>query len=238
MYKIGIIIPDRGDRPEMMQQCSMYVTRLALRAADVGVTNVEVLIQDYDPESDACDITQRYRRGYDELRGKGLDCIFFIENDDWYSEDYICVMLEEWKRHGRPNMLGTSFTEYYHIGVRGHWTVKHNTRSSAMSTLIKADLNFPWCPDHEPYTDVHLWRTVGHKANGKDGIIFTPQKQICIGIKHGIGKTGGRSHLDRLDRYGANQDPDLQWLRKNIGADADFYEKFVWERGITFVKPL
>lgn len=221
-YKIGIIIPDRGDRPEFLQQCRSYVARMIMYAIEADYINLcEVTIQDYAPESAAVDITQRYKRGYNELRGKDLDCIFLIENDDWYCEDYIVQMLQAWEKANFPDMLGTDHTEYYHIKLRAHWTVKHLYRSSAMSTLIKPDLIFPWCPDHEPFTDVHLWNKVGKKS----GVIFKPSKEICIGIKHGTGLCGGGSHKDRLERY-VNKDHDLKWLKSHIGSDIDFYEKF------------
>jgi len=51
------------------------------------------------------DITARYRVGYETLRGK-VDCILFIENDDWYAPDYIETMVKEWERQNRPEILG------------------------------------------------------------------------------------------------------------------------------------
>lgn len=228
-YNIGIIIPDRGDRPELMRQCQFYVSRMIMNAQNDGwISSAHVAVMDYPAESDKVDITQRYKRGYDSLRNQNLDAIFFIENDDWYHENYLIVMLAHWEANNFPGIFGTDHTEYYHLRLRAHWTVKHLYRSSAMSTLIRPDLVIPWCPDHEPYTDVHLWNVIGkrHMPDGsKAGVIFKPPYEICIGMKHGIGLCGGRSHVDRLERY-VNKDHSLEWLKSKIGDDVKFYERF------------
>lgn len=201
--KIGVVIPDRGDRPEFLKNCMrMLAGQTVLPAMVVLVTTPKSPSRvrrdetkgDFEKDSSqqpassalrapspqvekgnsqqpasrfttvyvesvagVCDITKRYRTGYDLLRGKGLDVIAFIENDDWYAPDYLERMGEQWELAGRPDLFGTAYTIYYHIGLQAWLTMEHRRRASAMNTLIKPDLNITWCADSEPYTDIHLW---------------------------------------------------------------------------------
>ena len=185
--KVGIIIPDRGDRSKLLNNSLRML-------CDQSLKPIIVEVVDDKPISDKPDITWRYRMGYDRLRNKGLDIIAFWENDDWYSPDYLRYMTDKWVEHGKPDLFGTNHTIYYNIKIKKYFEMLHDQRSMAMNTLIKPDMNFEWCPDYEPFTDLHLYRTLNYKT-------FKPDKLYSLGIKHGIGKLGGRSHVDRLHRY-------------------------------------
>lgn len=197
--KIAILIPDRGDRPMFLENCLRIMKSQTLQP------DIIELVNDV-PTSNECDITWRYRTGYDRLRNKDLDCILLIENDDWYASNYIETVVREWELQGRPDLFGQLYTVYYNIRVMAHFTMHHGDRSSAMNTLIRPDLNLSWCSDNEPYTDLYLWNltnlngvpSVGPKFRGQ---LFKPEKHICLGIKHGIGLCGGRSHIDKMYRY-------------------------------------
>jgi glycosyltransferase involved in cell wall biosynthesis len=211
--KIAVLIPTRGNRPELLENCLRMV-----RSQTVTPDHIELVID--TPISSKRDITWRYRIGYDRLRDKGFDVIFLMEDDDWYAPDYIETMLKEWEVAGRPDIFGTRYTIYYHLKLYKWMIMHHNTRSSAMSTLIKPDLNFSWCPDDEPYTDAHLWRTLR-------GTVFRPSKHICLGIKHGTTMTGGASHVDRLDRY-VNDDSNKTFLSNTMDVTSfNFYTNFL-----------
>jgi glycosyltransferase involved in cell wall biosynthesis len=208
--KVGVIIPDRGDRPEFIKHCFWQLERQTVQPDIVEHVN-------YAPLSDAVDITQRYRRGYDLLRNKGLDVIAFIENDEYYHPTYLETMLTEWGKRGRPDIFGTNYTIYYHLRLAGYFTMYHQDRASAMNTFIKPDLEISWPVDHEPFTDMHLWRQI-------HGCVIDPGKIISIGMKHGIGKCGGRSHVDKLHRY---QNLNDGFLEKTIDPESyKFYRKF------------
>lgn len=186
--KIGVIIPDRGDRPEFMANCLRMIESQTMQPTDINHVK-------HSPVFNTCDITQRYRIGYHYFDGQEFDCILLMENDDYYAPDYIETMVKEWEKHGRPDIFGTAYTIYYHIGMKSWHRMDHARRSSAMNTLIKPDLNIKWPVDHEPYTDIHLWQQL--KANSRT---FTPENHISIGIKHGVGLTGGQYHTTKLDR--------------------------------------
>lgn len=213
--KIGVIIPDRNDRPKFTENCFRMMEKQTVKIDIIEHVN-------YIPKNDDCDITPRYRYGYDALRNKGLDIIALIENDDWYSPDYLEIMINKWVELGKPDIIGTNSTIYYHLGLHKYFTMYHDLRASAMNTLLKPDLDFPWCIDIEPYTDMHLWKTL-------QGYAIKPHKLISIGMKHGIGKCGGRSHVDGLRRF-VNE--GLSLLQENLDKESyEFYTSICknWE---------
>jgi glycosyltransferase involved in cell wall biosynthesis len=185
---------------------------------------------DYPPESTNKDITQRYRRGYEYLRGRGLDVIAFWEDDDWYAPNYLETMIKSWENAGKPELFSTSYTIYYNIRIFSYFEMGHPRRTCAMSTLIRPDMSFNWPPDHEPYLDTHLSDIAKH-ADGKrlKLVNFAPKQHICLGIKHGIGLTGGDMHTSRLERYDIHGGPDkdLQLLRRICDPESfEFYVNY------------
>lgn len=176
-----------------------------------------ICVMCYPPDSDKCDITQRYRIGYRDLSGLGLDVIALMENDDWYSTEYLEYMVNKWQEHGKPDIFGTAYTIYYHLKLGAYFTMYHQDRASAMNTLIKPDLNLTWPVDHDPFTDTHLWQTV-------KGTAFFPEKVISVGMKHGVGLCGGRSHVDKLHRY---TQMDEGFLKQTLDEQSyKFYSSF------------
>lgn len=210
--KIGIIIPDRSDRPKFLENCIRMMSNQTIKP------DIIELVDD-KPLSDKPDITWRYRIGYDRLRNKNLDCILLIENDDFYAPDYIEIIVNEWIKRGKPEIIGTNYTIYYHLGLKKHFTMNHQRRASAMNTLIKPDLTFPWCVDYEPYTDLHLWKAL-------KGSTYGPEKIISIGMKHGVGLCGGRNHDNHLHRY-INDDSKMLFLRQHMDNESfKFYSNY------------
>jgi hypothetical protein len=172
-------------------------------------------IVDYPPKSDQVDITERYHYGYDKLRNQWLDCVVIMEVDDWYANNYLEAMVTAWQHEGCPDMFGTNYTTYYHLRLDRSLTFRHAFRSSMMSTLIKADLDLEWPLDDYPYTDLFLWMRSKNKKT------FFPKGQICMGLKHGEGLTGGQFHIDKLKMF-----KDKVSFVKIVGAeDYEFYRK-------------
>lgn len=218
---IGIIIPDRGDRPRFMDNCMRMLGSQTLKPLYIAYEN-------YPPASNKCDITPRYRTGYANCmrfsrQERPLDVIALWENDDYYAPEYLETMAEHWLMEGKPDIFGTNYTIYYHIKLRKYYRMDHHTRASAMNTLLKPGLNIAWPVDHEPFTDLWLWRQL-------KGITINPGKHISIGIKHGVGLTGGKSHVDRFDRYDpprGTADPDCKFLKENMDAESfEFYSNY------------
>ena len=83
--KIGIIIPDKNDRPHFLKNCLRMIEAQSVKPDIIELVNQNPI--DIDPNGYvepglACDITFRYRTGYERLRNKGLDGIFLMENED------------------------------------------------------------------------------------------------------------------------------------------------------------
>lgn len=221
---IAVIIPDRNDRPLFLNNCLRM-----LKAQTLKPTVIEII--DYVPNLIGCDITQRYKTGYNSLRKKGIDVIAFIENDDWYHPTYLEKMVNAWVAHGKPDLFGTNFTIYYHIKIFNYFTMHHQERSSMMSTLMKPDLNINWCQDHDPFTDAYLW-SISTARNGNGylrGVIYDPKEIICMGIKHGVGLCGGGAHTNRLERYynHGNEDLKKEFLKNTLDKESfEFYSNY------------
>lgn len=216
--KIAVLIPDRSDRPEFLKNC-LRMLSAQTRQADL------IVIMDYLPESDRCDITQRYRRGYELISKMPVDVIAFIENDDWYSPKYLETMEIEWEKAGRPDLFGTDYTYYFHLGLRKYFKFDHAERASAMNTLIKNGLTFNWCVDNEPYTDIHLWEMLSKQKKILTAGTFHPDKPISMGIKHGTGKSGGEMHTTMLNMYTNKDSGFLQSILDSTSFD--FYNTWV-----------
>jgi len=219
--RIAVLIPDRLDRPRFSENC--------LRMMKAQTLQPQIYQKvDFPPTDNDIDITKRYRVGYDALRGKGLDLIAFIENDDWYAPDYLETMVAAWERFHRPELLGTNSTIYYHIQLKAYSRMDHNDRASMMNTFIKPDLTFPWCVDLEPYTDLHLWKSPEVGKVLKNRIVFNPDKLVSIGIKHGVGKTipAGRHVVDDRVRRSYHI-PDNGFLKETLDAESfEFYNNY------------
>jgi len=196
MIKLGIIIPTRWDRPRFMDNCLGQISRQTIYDID-GWPPPFVLPVDFAPEPGICDITKRYRIGYDAFRNQGLDLIACIEDDDCYASHYLEYMISEWLAAGKPDLFGTNYTEYYHLKLRRYFTMNHVQRSSMMNTFIKPDLDFEWCPDTTAYTDMHLWDNLKQLSR----TLIHPDPPISIGIKHGEGMCGGFAHTNGMDNY-------------------------------------
>jgi glycosyltransferase involved in cell wall biosynthesis len=221
MIRLAVIVPDRGDRPELFNNCKWMIESQTLQP-------IRVTYVDFPPTDEKCDITKRYRKGYDVLRGQNYDLIAFMENDDYYSPDYLEVMVREWEKAGRPDLFGTNRSIYYHIVERRYVTLYHSERAPMFNTFIRPDLNFIWPQDFDPYTDVWLWMTssLQNKDFIKSKSLWEPNQMISMGIKHGVGLTGGEYHKTKMHRYN-QEDPHMSFFRSVLHPDSfEFYSAY------------
>ena len=206
--RLAVIIPDRNDRPLFLDNCLKMIDSQTMQPDKVLIMNEPAIYPD-------CDITWRYRKAYEKV--KDYDLILLMENDDWYSPKYIETMVNQYLSK-LADIIGTSYTIYYHVGIRKWLKLTHPNRSSAMSTMLRGGLTIDWGHDEFAYTDLTLWQQL-------KGYTFEPKQVICLGIKHGTTITGGRFHNDRLDSY-TNDDFDLVWLENHVGELVEFYAKY------------
>jgi len=200
--RIGAVIPTRGDRPEFIDKCK---TMQAYQTMKIDV--VEFI--DFIPVSDKKDITKRYRIGLEKIKNS-CDVVFLWEDDDYYSPDYIELMVKGWLGCGEPSLFGYSVTVYYHLKSKRYSVIKHPGRASAMNTMIKTtDIDkIKWPPDDGPFLDIRLWKCLNGVTQPCE-----PEHLPCIGIKHGIGVSGGIGHKENWGGYTVN-DADMSMLSR------------------------
>lgn len=202
------IIPDRGDRPEFLQNCVKQIECFTLQPT-------EVFCIGHPPRSEEMDLVERVREGIHMAKQVGIDWVFIIENDDYYPPDYFerfAPYLEKYE------FLGDDHTTYYHLKNKTYRTWHHPYRSSLFTTgfRISALNNFDWPPDNERFLDIKLWHYAKYK---KKKFVDTG----AIGMKHGLGKTGGKGHYMRFK----DVDVDLKWLSTRVNGSMDFYKSIM-----------
>lgn len=207
--KIGVIIPDRGDRPKFTEKCLEFISRQTLQPDFIELVNDK-------PKNKDVDVTLRYKLGYTRLSEKGADVIIFIENDDWYCDNYIKIMVSKWVEFDRPLMLGLNKTIYYHVNAKRYCELLHYGHSSAMSMVVAGKKYFDFGKENNPFVDLYLWKKY-------KGLLFHLDKNINLGIKHGIGLSGGAAHDANWKGY-KHEDLSGDYLKNIVGEnDYNFY---------------
>lgn len=208
---VGVLIPDRNDRPDFLNHCLSMIRKQTLKADHIQLVNYPARTKDFD-------LTQRVRFGIEVLKEAGCDCILIMENDDWYSERYIEIMVKAWENENKPDIFGTEYTYYYHLHKRAYNLLEHKGRASLMNTLISSSavINFP--PDNEVYLDLVIWKELKGKT-------FKPVQPIALGIKHGVGLCGGNGHNSMKYK---NEDLNLSFLKSFVDIDSfNFYKNII-----------
>lgn len=222
--KVGVLVPTRGDRPELLDFARKQIARQTLQPH-------KVIFMDEKPKSSEPDVTYRYRVGCQKLEEAGCNLFIFMEDDDWYSPEYIEKMVKRWLAEGMPELMGINKTIYYNINTQKWVELNHPARASMMSMCATPAINkIQWCDDNYSYTDMFLFTktTLVKKAVGFD-------KPICAGIKHGTGLCGGGGHNPEWKVYD-QQDENFKFLRRIVGEDVSFYEYLAAKKKYRIVK--
>lgn len=202
--RFTVIIPDRGDRPQFLKHCLWQMERQTVQPA-------EILLVNHHPRHPGPDLVERLQKGIDRARHNR---IFFIENDDYYPDNYFEVML----RFNRFDFIGIRQTVYYHIFKHRYSILNHGfqQRSSLFCTAINKDRLDLKVLEGNNFVDLRIWE---HAVKGL--FALTDLDIICpIGIKHGIGLCGGGGHRDNM----LMDDTDLSWLRNHTRKESfEFY---------------
>ena len=205
MERIAIITPDRGDRKQFMDFCSIQLERMN--------PDYRALIT-WPPLSSQVDLIPRIKRGIELCREMGIDRVAIIESDDWYSKDYLShINLDDY------DFWGWGTTYYYHIKNRT-WNQSYHqdTHSSLFCTAFRISAldGFVWPPDDYLWLDIALWKFARHNRR----FHLSLEEPHCIGIKHGVGRVAGKAHKWEMK----HKDPDLSWLKSKVDAQAfEFY---------------
>lgn len=214
--RISVVTPDRGDRPEFLNQCKVYVKRQTLQP-------IAHLIVNNPPLARSCDIGHRLRSGISFLKDE-CDYVAVMENDDWYSPNYLEVMVKQLKafasKWGYPLFFGIDLMQIYHLNLRRYATYTRRKFSCLCCMLLRSDI-LDWVDwGDECYVDGYLFR---------NKCLTTPNSPVCVvsglvlGIKHGIGLCGTTDHK----AFKGKHDKNLSFLSRLVGGDLEFYKQTI-----------
>jgi hypothetical protein len=203
------ITPTRGDREKLVNNCILQMETQSLRPEKCILVN-------YKPIDDNVDLTKRIKRGCEVIQG---GTIAIIEDDDYYPPNYIELITERLKN---ADVVGFNFTYYYHIKTNRWDKFSHPGRASLFCTAFKSAAieGFNWPTDDYLFLDIKLWQ---YFTTRKFKIAWITEEECSpIGIKHNIGKTGGKGHTHSGGFK--NHDPNWGWLTDKVGSKVEFYK--------------
>lgn len=168
------------------------------------------------PTSDQPDLVPRIRKGVELAKRDGFEWAFIIEDDDYYPYDYFQQVgdLSDY------DFVGFNTTTYYNLRNQTYETMSHHGRSSLFCTgfRISALNMFNWPKDSVTFLDIRLWE---YAQQFRVKLI---ERNPCLGIKHGIGKCGGKAHRNVLKM----KDEHTTFLYSNVDTEAfEFYNKLM-----------
>lgn len=146
-----------------------------------------------------------------------IEAIFIIEDDDYYSSEYLSVMMTKLQGF---DVAGQQNTVYYNPITRG-WMRNGNYRHASLFQVaftIKVLQNFKsTCAMGRKFIDMNFFRSVQ-----KEKVNLFNGKDLAIGIKGLPGRAGiGMGH--RMD-VRLTPDPKFDKLKELIGEDYKYYE--------------
>lgn len=204
------LVPDRGDRPELMSFCRHQLERMTVKP-----DKVYFII--HPPENGTTDLTKRIRIGIEIAQKDGIERIFIIESDDWYISTYFDQMLKVWPQGVK--IIGAKSTLNYNLRYNSWQKDEHPDRSSLHHTAfdISALDKFRFPDDDFLFLDRKLWTYVNRQHIPAE-LISQP---LVVSMKHGIGKTAGRGHSTNYLR----KDPDRSYLKSIVDSESyAFYQ--------------
>jgi hypothetical protein len=145
---------------------------------------------------------------------ENVDAIFIIEDDDWYSPNYLAEMVV---RLGKYDIVGEQETIYYNVASRYWYRNPNYTHASLFQTAFTPAV-IPVLEScyNEKFIDMAFWNKVKNKH------LFRCT-DLAIGIKGMGGRCGiGAGHNMKRE----SNDPEMMHLKKLIGADYLYYSEF------------
>lgn len=200
------ITPTRGDRPEFLDFCKHQISRMHVKPD-------HSYFIDYPPVDGNKDLVARVQKGIEMAAADGFHYAFIIEEDDYYPDTYFSYM------NFAAEFMGIESTIYYHLGNNGFQYEKHPNRASLFTTGFKlpALSGFDFRTVRGVFLDIALWNFANRHNKAK--FFMSPGP---IGVKHGIGVTGGIGHRQRIYK---KFDKDWSYLANNVDSEAiSFYK--------------
>ncbi len=234
MNSLTLITPT-SDRPRPFALCEKWMSRALQHyhgsnfqwiVVDDGVSPAKCTLGQQHIRLDAiADSTESFRQNLlAALQEAKHEIILFIEDDDWYAEQYLAKMCK-WMTNDF-DIVGETKARYYFLPTQRYHFCRNSEHASLCQTGIRRSLR-PWIIKHlqrnkgNPYIDIALWRE--GRRRGK--YLLRPQTTLSVGMKGLPGKTGiGMGHrLSSRHQHDVEGEMLRQWVGKD---DAALYEKW------------
>lgn len=208
--KIIVVTPTRPERSVFRKNLDRLVALQTLKP-------YRHIVIDDEGQEGVRDIGRRYRIGVERAKLYRADLIAFMEDDDYYAPTYLEMLAANY--HVPTAIIGISHSIYYHIKTNKWSRFAHPGRASTNATAIKIDAPFRMWADDCRYVDLDIWQKLRPRQ-----FILPTEKELVIGIKHGMVLTGGGGHQKDWRKY-KNEDKDWAWLSSQIDSDSlKFYQ--------------
>lgn len=235
------LVTATSDRPEAFALCQKWIAR------QVDAPEYQWIVVDDGKKPAKCKMGQHhfaiptepdplksFKRntliGLDMAIAHGATRILFIEDDPWYSPDYLKVMDSRLGRESRQRsklIVGEAHCRDYHVRARRFRICTNSSHASLCQTGIHADIAKVMMDILAKYpgadADRALWNC---QSIGPQGRSLAAESRHCVNIKGMPGKTGLIGHDVNSYRFGS-RDIDWKVLKEWIGPeDAKAYKPF------------
>ncbi len=211
--KVGVVVPTRNDRPEFLKACREMIKYQTTKPDGVYII-------DCKPKTEYNDQRERVAEGVEKAKKDGMTHIIIMEDDDYYSPNYIKKVLSMWTDE---HIVGGYYYNIYHLKDRErvvcHMDMSHGNisqvcplHSTSFTVAFWDNFIGSGLMGAEKSLDLEMW-TWAKKTKAKIKLIFDPD--LVISIKHGMGKTGGGNHAGIKKGCGV-PDPDMEYLSKLV----------------------
>ena len=238
-YEATVLTPT-GDRPQAFELCRRMMARQTARSRVKWIVSNDGKSEMSVPEADLYlrntkrpNLAGQIINAIPHVEGKGL---LVVEDDDWYPADYVEKMVPLFDR---ASLVSFSHRTAYHPQLRRFmWTKPQRGFAVLANTGVRVDaLDHlkAMCEEDNWGIDQRLWvRYSGAKLHvnirePKDGVIQMRGMPGRPNMTQRIVK-------GKLNRGVGRDDPDLDWLRSQIGADSWWYAGFWKENKAAPVK--
>lgn len=210
--KYTIITPTRNERPNLLNLRHSYVKRMIEYSNSEGHIFVNDLVIDTSLlpiKPNTIDLWDRIKIGFLQALNTKTEAVIIIEDDDWYAPNHISTILNNLSGN---NITGPNQTIYHNPLENRMMHINHPNRSSLCSTALSITgiklalkLNYP-----NAFVDLQFWKNITTPN------AYQSDQPTVIGIKHGIGKCGGKGHNENFLKQ---LDKDNNWLKSIIPND-------------------
>lgn len=241
-----VLITPSGARPEQIQFCASFMKRqtysgnvLWIIVDDCNPRTTDFITDDF---RENWKIVKRYPQPFwqpgQNTQNRNLqvgiiaiqescpmnevEAIFMIEDDDYYSPDYLQNMMPKLDNY---LVAGESFTAYYNVFFRRYLPNGNATWSSLFQIAFRPSVisNFSHCFGNK-LIDICFCQKAGIPFNRINLFHLPYGKNWSVGIKGMPGRAGiGAGHTGN---WGSGDDQDWIILKSLIGEDYKFYTKY------------